>query len=551
MEDLLRALAVKNRLKFGKADVKAVVGGALASNPALRSKSKEVAEKAAEVVAKVNALPDEALKKEAPAENKKETQQEHPQLSLPDNPKKPTLRFAPNPNGPLTLGHARGVIINHTLAKTYGGKFILRFDDTDPKTKKPYLPAYDWIIEDCKWLDAAPDEVYVASDRIPTYIQYAEEIIKQGNAYVCTCKQTEFKPLKDAGKPCPHRNQTPEENMREWEKMRDGPTKPGEAVLRIKTDLSHPDPALREWVAFRILTEPHPKAGKKYRAWPLLDFQSAIDDHLTGVTHVLRGKDLADSEKRQSYLYKYLNWTQPNVLHWGRLRIHEHGKFSSSQMSRDIAAGTYSGWDDPRLPTLRALKRRGIQPEAIRNFMISLGLSENDVAVSLTGLYAENRKLLDPHVNRIFAVLNPVEARLTCAPGKTARLFHHPAHKNRGVRESPYNPDMPVLLSKEDADKLAEGDEIKLIGLYPFKVELTAPLVLTCISKEDRSLPKIHWVQKSHPLELVTPDGTKTGYAEDAVSSVKVNDIVQLERIGFARLDRQENGKTIFYLTHP
>ncbi|MBD3261822.1 MAG: glutamate--tRNA ligase, partial [Candidatus Altiarchaeales archaeon] len=357
-------------------------------------------------------------------------------ISLEGNPLNVVMRFAPNPNGPLTLGHARGVVVNNYLAKKYGGKLVLRFDDTDPAIKRPLPEAYGWISQDMEWLDAKPDKVVVASERIELYYGYAEKLIKSNHAYVCMCEGGEFKRYKDAGKPCPHRDRGAEENHAEWIKMVEGGFEEKQAVLRIKTDLNNPDPALRDWVAFRIIKTPHPLAGDKYCVWPMLDFESAVEDHLQGVTHVIRGKDLQDSGKRQKYLYDYLGWTAPEIILWGRIRIEGLGKFSTSLMHKDILEGRYTGWDDPQLPTLRALRRRGYKPESVTRFMLDLGVSNNDVSVSMETLDTINRSRIDGEANRYYFIENPIKLTIGGAREKEVKKPIHPTHRDRGIRET-------------------------------------------------------------------------------------------------------------------
>jgi glutamyl-tRNA synthetase len=152
---------------------------------------------------------------------------------------------------------------------------------------------------------------------------------------------------------------------------------------------------VRDWVGFRIVRENHPRVGDKYRVWPMLDFSSAIDDHELGVTHILRGKELATSTLRQKYVYERLGWRYPEVKYWGRVAIHEFGKISKTDIARAIKEGKYRGWDDPRLPTLMGLRARGIRPEAIRRFWLSLGFTERDISASMAILESLNRKLAE------------------------------------------------------------------------------------------------------------------------------------------------------------
>ncbi|MFH0863436.1 MAG: glutamate--tRNA ligase [Candidatus Altiarchaeota archaeon] len=472
-------------------------------------------------------------------------------LTLPGDPKGAVLRFAPNPNGPLSIGHARGVITNNYLAKKYGGKFILRFDDTDPKTKKPVKDAYGWIPEDCRWLGCEPDMVVTASENMDTYYSYAQELIKSGHAYICACEREAFKTLKDQKMACPHRNQTPEVSLSGWKGMLTS-TKEGESVLRIKTDMENPDPALRDWAAFRILEAEHPLVGKRYRVWPMLDFESAIEDHIRAVTHIIRGIDLADSGLKQKYLYDYFGWTYPEVILWGRLQIEETGKFSTSKMAQDIASGLLTGWDDPRIPTLRALRRRGIQAESIKELMLGFGLSDNAASLSLENLYSINRRNLDQKTNRYFFIPDPVKLLAVGMPGKTVRMPLHPSFKERGVREQCYDTGGCLFIPKKDTD-LKVGDVIKLMGLSCIAVESVDDGILKAryVPDENKKAKKVQCLQDYAQCEVMKPDGgLDTGYCDPQCRELDVGTIVQFERYGFCRLDSKDEKKLTFVYGH-
>ena len=324
------------------------------------------------------------------------------------------LRFAPNPNGPLTLGHARGVTINSEYAKIYDGKVVLRFDDTDSKVKPPIKEAYSWIEEDYKWLTGKnPDIIVRASERMEIYLSYAVKMLDEGFGYVCKCSAENFKKLRDNSKECRCRKKESKENLSDWNEMVNGKLTEGMAVVRVKTDMNLPNPALRDWPALRIQHSHHPMVGDKYKVWPLLDFQSAIEDHEQGVTHIIRGKDLMDSTRKQTLLYNHFGWEYPETMYWGRVKIHEFGSFSTSGMRKEIENKNYSGWDDPRLPTLRALRRRGFDSEAMKDFWIDLGLTQKDISVSLHTIESFNSTKIDSKCERrVFVRLNPANPQI-------------------------------------------------------------------------------------------------------------------------------------------
>ncbi len=265
------------------------------------------------------------------------------------------------------------------------------------------------IQEDLEWLNIKIDEIYYQSDRFPIYYEYAEKLIKNGAAYMCQCEGGEFKKLKDACKACPCRSKSPEESMELWREFSN--MEAGQAVLRVKTDIKHKNPAIRDWVAMRIVEEEHPRIGRKYKIYPMMNFSVAIDDHLMGMTHVLRGKDhLANSEK-QKYLYEHMGWDVPEFIHYGRLKM-EDIALSTSKAMAGIEEGTYMGWDDPRLGTLRAIARRGIQNKAIHDLMVEIGVKMSDSAISWKKIYGLNRNILEEISNRYFFVPNPKKIKI-------------------------------------------------------------------------------------------------------------------------------------------
>ena len=533
--------------------------GKVMANPELRSRAREITSLVGEILNEIEEMRPGAWEKElnelapeliAELKEKKEPEKGLPSLEL-NGPL--VMRFAPNPNGPPTIGSARGIVVNSEYTRKYQGKLIIRFDDTDPATKRPMLEAYDWYLDDCEWLGATPDEVVIASDRIPRYYEIAEQLIKKNGAYVCFCEQEEFKALKDAKRACPHREQGAEQNLEFWKKMLSGGYNEQEAVLRIRTDIGHKDPAIRDWVAFRIINIPHPRpeVGDKYCSWPLLDFEGAVEDHLLGTTLIIRGKDLADSETRQKYVYKYMGWTYPKTLHWGRVQIHEFGKLSTSGLKKAIAEGVYTGWDDPRVPTIRALRRRGIRPEALRKFMIDLGLGETDISLSLDTLYAENRKIIDPIANRYFFVWNPVEMEIEGAEPKIAKAPLHPARG--GLREIPAG--TTVLVCRSDVEILGVGERLRLKDLYNIQITSISPLKAKFIGTDMDLVKKekariIHWVPPDGlKVRVLSPDGEYSWIGERGIEK-ELDTVVQFERFGFVRIDSVSGDEVVAYFTH-
>ncbi|HEX9262232.1 MAG TPA: glutamate--tRNA ligase, partial [Candidatus Bathyarchaeia archaeon] len=376
LRELIRKAALLNAVQHeGKAQAGPIIGKILGEKVELRTEANELIALVNEVLNEVNSLQvgeqRRIVEEKWPETLRKEKVEEEKKLPLLPNRMRygqVVTRFSPNPDCVLHLGSARAIILSHEYANLYKGKFILRFEDTDPKVKRPNLEFYDKIRQDLIWLGCKADEEYIQSDRILIYYEYAEKLLRDGNAYVCTCVPDEFRKKTLQNKPCPCRNLPPEKQLERWSRMLNGGYAEGEAVMRVKTDLNHPNPAVRDWPALRIIDTnkyPHPRVGNKYRVWPLYNMAAGLDDHLLGITHIIRGKEHLTNGVRQEFMYKHLGWTYPDAIHYGRLKI--TGAFlSKSKIIQGVRDNTYTGFDDPRLATFAALRKRGITPEAIR-----------------------------------------------------------------------------------------------------------------------------------------------------------------------------------------
>ena len=558
--------AIFNAYQYGgKANPGSVMGRIYAEYPEAKTKAKDVQRLIAEVVADVNTWPLEKIMEtvkqwpELLEAKKVEEKKTMPPLRNVDRFLMVKVRFAPNPDGPLHLGSAESIIFSDEYSKMYKGHFILRFEDTSADVKPPILQMYDWIRDDIKWLGVKVDEVYIQSDRLEIYYEYAVKLLEMGQAYVCTCKSEKFKELYMTKQACPCRELPPEEHLRRWKMMLEGEYKRGEAVVRVKTDIAHPNPAIRDWPALRISTRSHPRMKKKYRIWPLYNFSCAIDDHLMGVSHVIRGKEHEANSTRQKYIYDHFGWTFPDIINVGRLGL-EVGILSKSKIRVGVENGTFSGWDDPRLGTLRALKRRGLQPETIREIMIQVGPKPINATLTWGNIAAANKKIIDPTANRYFFVRDPIELTVKDVhEALTAKLPLHPDHKERGYREYTIKPEGSVCRFLVQSKDLSEtkGKLIRLMGLVNIEVTKVGKKAEAKFqSKEhqvakDKGTPLIHWVteEESVDAEVVMPDASiAKGRAEKRCSNLKIDDMLQFERFGFVRVDSHEPLR--FYYAH-
>jgi glutamyl-tRNA synthetase len=555
--------ALFNALKHdGDAQVGAIMGPLMGENPEFREHGDEIPEVIAPVLQEVDALgtaekrerladlaPDRLEELDAEDEDDERTLSALPNV---DDYDEVRMRVAPNPNGPWHLGHARMPAVIGRYKERYDGWMLCRFDDTDPETKRPDHDAYDAILEAIEYLGFSPDEVVRASDRLESYYDHARSLIDVGGAYTCSCPGEEFSDLKNNGTACPHRDKDPATTREEFDAMLTGEYGAGEMVLRVLTDIEHKNPALRDWVAFRMVDTPHPReAAAEYRCWPMLDFQSGIDDYLFDVTHIIRGIDLQDSAKRQRFVYGYFDWDYPEVIHWGHVDVDAYDvAMSTSTIKAKIEAGDLDGWDEPGAPTIASLRRRGIRGEAIVEAMAELGTSTSNVDLAMSSVYAKNRELIDAEADRRFLVRDGVEKTLLGGP-ETAEPLLHPDHEDRGVREIPVGGAVRV----EPDDVPPNGRRVWLKGLGPVRHTRNA----FEFTGEDIGIVRegdvdvVHWVPADEcvPLRLRTMDGTETGHAEPGVVAYGADDVVQFEGIGFTRIDRVTDGEVVAYLAHP
>ncbi len=550
MEDVRKEVlrwALTNAVEHnGKANANAVLGKILAGSPGWKSKIAELSIIVDQIVAEVNLTPkdDQILQlKKVGSARKPKAEERRGLPDLPDIDKYSVIvtRFAPNPNGALHIGHVRAALLSHDYARRYKGKFILRFEDTNPENAM--LEMYELIRRDLRWLGLSWDEEYLQSDRLEHYHGYAEQLLKEGRAYVCDCKVEIFRELRDRGVACPCRDLPTVEQLSRWGKMLTRGYLEGEAVVRIKTDLNHPNPAVRDWPALRIVSKPHPKSGKKYSVWPLYNFSSAIDDHEMCITHIIRGKEHEVNEQRQKILYDYMGWSYPTAVQYGRLTM-PGVVLSKTQTMQLIKAGEITGHDDVRLATIAALRRRGFLPATIRQVISDVGVTPVDASLSWETLCSYNRKFLDLVANRYFFVSNPIKLKVLNPPKlKEARLRLNPSKPDSGERVLPIEGEGDSLIfyiSGEDASGLKVGDKFRLKDLM--NVELTKRG--TIVEAEFRGLevsevPKFQWVSAGAvELDVIKPDATSEhGITEPTVAGLRVDEIVQLERYGFVRID--------------
>jgi glutaminyl-tRNA synthetase len=438
-------------------------------------------------------------------------------------------RFPPEPNGYLHIGHAKSICLNFGLAQDYGGLFNLRFDDTNPtKEEEEYVES---IIEDARWLGADwGDRLFYASDYFDQLYEWAVQLIKDGKAYVDSLSADEIREyrgtLTQPGRESPYRNRSVEENLDLFERMRAGEFEDGTHVLRAKIDMASPNLNLRDPVMYRILHASHHRTGDKWCIYPMYDWAHGQSDSIEGITHSICTLEFEDHRPLYDWYLDALGVYHPQQIEFARL-ILSGTVLSKRKLLRLVNGGYVAGWDDPRMPTLSGLRRRGYPPEAIRDFCERIGVAKTNSIISIALLEHCIRDYLNQHAPRVMAVLRPLRLVIDNYPeGQVEELDaeNNPEDPNGGTRKIPFSRVLYVEQDdfREDPPKkwfrLAPGREVRLKHAYyvtcvdAVKDEQTGEVVeLRCTydpetrggwSEDGRKVKgTLHWVSAAHALE--------------------------------------------------
>lgn len=467
---------------------------------------------------------------------------------LPPSPvgKKVVLRMAPFPSGALHIGNTKTYLLNALYAEKYNADLLLVFDDTIGSAEKPVTPeSYDLIRDAWKWLGVNYKKEYFKSDRLELYYEYAEKLIEMNAAYVCYCKAEELRKNRALGVECSCRQYPKGIQHARWKELFEPRVQEGEAILRLKTDMQHPNPAFRDRVLFRIADRAHPRVGTKYRVWPTLEITWAIDDHLFGITHVLRGNDLMIESDMEQHIWDLFGWKHPVLIHTGLVRLEGVGaKLSKSKAQKEVKSGQFSGWDDPRTWSVQSLARRGFRPEAIREFVKRIGLNKQDIIVPIETLYAINRQLIDAQTPRFSFVEDPVVLQLTDMPTVSEILV--PVHPDTPDKTRSVKIGQTIAISGKDF-RAHLHKEVRLLHLFNVTLGEQSPVT----SVENKKIPKLQWVSDGVKARVLLVDGTWVeGLAEPAVQKLNIGDVVQFERNFFCRFDGVKDGVCEFWFAH-
>lgn len=500
------------------------------------------------VVSEVNSMNAEKQRQEWEKHEKSVKKHEHKEREgLPELENaikgKIVLRHAPFPSGAIHLGNAIPLIINDEYRKMYDGKVIFVIDDTIGSEEKQISEeAYKMLPEDMNALDIKwSGPIIYRSDRLEIYYKYAIELIKKGKAYVCHCDAKRLRENRAKGKECKCRSQTIEQNIGGWNFMMSKKAKEGSAVLRIKTSMQDENPAFRDRVLFRISDRKHPRTGSSYRVWPMLEMTAAVDDHLLGMTHIIRGNQLRIESEMEQFIWDIFGWKHPTLAYTPRIVIYsgDTNILSKSKSQAEVESGKYIGWDDPRTWSVRSLLKRGIQKEALRSFVSKFGMSDKEsMEVPIDMLYNENKKLIEDS-DRYFFIENPVKIKIQGAPEMKVKVPLHPAIPKKGNRN--FETAGEFCITKRDFDdikKSKEGAVYRLMHIFNFTRKGSKFLYHSTEHSDELGAKLIHWLPASEgeQIKIMMDDGKYAkGVVEQATKQLEPGTIVQFERFAFCR----------------
>lgn len=557
---LVNAIALKNAAEHsGSTNVNTVLAKILSLKPEMKKEIKTLIDEIKTVVDSVNKLNIDQQKKylneldstESKIDSKSalEHKGSHTLPELQMIGTKVVTRFPPEPNGYPHIGHAKAAIIDEEYARIYDGKLILRFDDTNPLNEK--LEYYEAIRSGLEWLGVKPDIIKNTSDDIFVLHDYGKKLTLGGNAYVCTCDTNKIHKMRMQQIECPCRVNIDksEKNIERLDKLFDGTYHQNEAILRFKGDMQENNTVLRDPTLFRIIDAAHPLLGEKVQVWPTYDFAAPVEDSLDGVSHALRSKEYELRNALYLNILDRLELRKPIVVEFSRLEF-ENMPVSKRKIKQLIDNNQIADWDDPRLLTLSALRKRGFDPRAIRSFVLSLGLTLAESKPPFKTLESMNRKILEPIAIRFFFVKDPIRVIVEDAQDTKVTLRNHP-NIDLGVRQVEVS--KVIYISQDDAILITEDEEIRLMELYNIKindVDLGNKVITASYLNNEivREMKKIQWVSDRNktnytvlvPKELYVDDKFNPnsleraeGYAETSILQLESHTPLQLIRFGF------------------
>jgi len=552
----IRKAALQNAVEHdGKTKDKIILSKVLGTSPEFKSRIKEIIPEITLIVSEINNMSLEQQKTEiqnhfpeifSVKEKIKDDRVGFPPLEDAEKGKVKT-RFTPAPNGYPHIGHAKAAIISEEYAKMYDGKCILRHDDTNPEdTRLEYIAAFKVGLE---WLGIKYDEEKNTSDNMELHYDKCSQIIGKNHAYVCTCKRDNISKDRREMVSCKCSMGDVKQNEERWERMFKK-YKPGEAIVRFRGDMESKNTVMRDPVLFRINDARHAQLAEEHRVWPSYDIAVAVEDSTDGITHALRSKEYELRNELYHAILDALDMRHPKMLEFSRLEF--KGMPVSKRILRPlIDEGKVSSYDDPRLPTLAALERRGITPEAIRKFTLSLSLTKADTLAPFDSLEAFNRKIVDKNSIRLFMVKDPKTLTIRNLPNSTVELPNHPSNK-MGTRK--VTVEDSVFLSSDDVEGLKIGDQLRLMGLGNVKITSVNSEITGEFTGDERDVNfmKLQWVSQknAHELKILIPQRlfVDDKFNEESLEEIHVcvephylelrnGEEIQFVRFGYCRKD--------------
>ncbi len=422
-------------------------------------------------------------------------------------------RFPPEPNGFLHIGHAKSIFLNFTLAERYGGLCNLRFDDTNPaKEEQEYIDA---IINDVKWLGYDwGDRLFFASDYFDELYEMAVQLIKEGKAYVDELSPEEMREyrgtLTEAGKNSPHRDRSAAENLELFEKMKSGGFKEGQAVLRAKIDMTSGNINMRDPVMYRIIDASHPRTGNTWKIYPMYDFAHGQSDSIENITHSICTLEYEDHRPLYDWYLDHIEIYHPQQIEFARLNL-SYTILSKRKLIRLVQEGHVTGWDDPRMPTISGMRRRGYTAASINNFSEGIGVSKKNGIVEIQQLEYDVRQDLNQVANRVMAVINPLKVVIDNYPDDLVEhmeAVNNPEDESAGTRTVPFSKTLYI-----EQDDFMENPPKKFYRLAPGReVRLRWGYYITCtdvIKDEDGNVIELRCTYDPETKGGFAPDGRR------------------------------------------
>ncbi|MBS3090822.1 glutamate--tRNA ligase [Candidatus Pacearchaeota archaeon] len=549
LDNEIKAYALRGVIEYGKTTPGNVLPK-LFQHGLKKEDIKTIMPQITKIVSEINKLKKDAAEKEYPKYEKYVVKREEKEKGIPEidikKGMKVVTRMAPEPSKYNHLGHAMTFLLNYLYAKKYNGKCLLRFEDTNPeKVSQEYVDAMKSDVLD--YLEIKPDAIRFVSDDMPLLYEYAEKLIKMEKAFMCFCNREKMQDLRHKGIECECRMKAESHNMEEWKLFLKGKFKEGEAVLRVKGDMKSQNHVMRDSVLFRQINAKHYRHGTKYKVWPMYDFYNPIEDSFMGITLILRSNEFDLRVELQDYIKDLLKLDKQMIVQYGRFNVIDFTT-KGREIRELVESGELIGWDDPRLITLRALKRRGITKEAIYELTNQVGLSKNQVNLDFDIIAAINRKIIDKTSNRYFFVPNSI----------SLKIINHPDTEETEIPIHPNKPEVKrvlpvsaadISISKQDYETF-KGKEIRLLRLYNVKLPIKGKKA-QFTSLENKDIPKITWVSLGTNTKVLMPDGNWIkGKSDSGILNLKEGNIIQFERFGFCRCDKNKKGICEFWFSH-